>query len=571
MLVQTNVPIPMRDGVTLYADVYRPATPGRYPVLLIRTPYGKAAGMLNPIRMVSAGYVVVVQDTRGRFSSEGDFVPFVDDGRDGYDTVEWCAAQPWSTGAVGMYGGSYVGFVQWLAALERPPHLKAIAPVETFSNPRTDLWGVGDAFGLGLTVSWYLQAVMLERLQRKGAGSVSGNESLERLYDDIDNLGTLLKQLPLRTFKPLAGSPLAPGFDEILSRFEDPDYWAPTDVTAHYHEITVPALNVGGWYDVFMGGTIRNYVGMRRSGGSENARMGQRLLVGPWNHGPTGSIAGEMNFGICATIDLDGVILRWFDFWLKGEANGVDTESPVRIFVMGENRWRTEDDWPLARARPTPYYLHSKGRANTVQGDGMLIPELPPSDAPPDRFLYDPRNPVPTRGGQTCCSLVVLPSGVYDQRPIEERPDVLVYSSAPLDTPVEVTGPIVVHLWAQSSAPDTDFTAKLVDVAPCGYARNLTEGVIRARYRGGLAHPRLLEPGEITEYTIDLWATSNVFLPGHRIRLEISSSNFPRIDRNPNTGNPFGVDSESDLQPALQTVYHDAARPSRIILPIVPR
>ncbi|MBI2941647.1 MAG: CocE/NonD family hydrolase [Chloroflexi bacterium] len=581
MLVQANVPIPMRDGVRLYADVYRPVAPGRYPVLLMRTPYGKSlvasiAGALDPVRATRAGYVIVAQDTRGRFTSEGDFTPWIYEGRDGYDTIEWCAAQSWSTGAVGTYGGSYVGFVQWLAARERPPHLKAMVPLLTFADLRTDLWYVGGALALGVVASWYLGAVAPDRLMRERPARERYAADLERLLDDIDRLGPLLRQLPLAEFHPFAGDSLAPGFFDVIAHAEDPAFWAPTDIAAHHDEITVPALNVGGWYDIFLGATIRNYVGMRQRGGQsqeQEARAGQRLLIGPWDHGPLTNVVGEHDFGIRSArlmIDLDGIMLRWFDYWLKGEANGVDAEPPVRLFVMGENRWRTESDWPPARARMTRYYLHSGGRANTLRGDGQLSTEPPGATVPPDHYLYDPHDPVPTRGGPLCCSRAILPGGAYDQRPIEERADVLVYSAPPLDTPVEVTGPITVHLWAQSSAPDTDFTAKLVDVGPCGYARNLVDGVIRARYRRGLDRPKLLEPGEVAEYTIDLWATSNVFQPGHRIRLEISSSNFPRIDRNPNTGHPLGTDREADLRPAMQTIYHDAARPSHVVLPIVP-
>jgi hypothetical protein len=312
---------------------------------------------------------------------------------------------------------------------------------------------------------------------------------------------------------------------------------------------------------------------MRERGGVKDARRGQRLIVGPWIHGPLGNVNGEVDFGIRSAklvLDLEGIMLRWFDYWLKGESNGVDAESPVRVFVMGENRWRMEDNWPLARAVPTRYYLSSHGQANSLAGDGVLSAETP-ADLPPDNFLYDPRYPVPTRGGPLCCSLTVLPGGAFDQSVVETRPDVLVYTSAPLEAPVEVTGPVVVHLWARSSALDTDFTAKLADVSPGGYARNLVDGIVRARYREGLDRPRLLEPGEVAEYVIDLWATSNVFSAGHRIRLEVSSSNFPRFDRNPNTGQPLGTAGEADLQPALQTIYHDPTRPSHVVLPIVLR
>jgi putative CocE/NonD family hydrolase len=450
-----------------------------------------------------------------------------------------------------------------------------MVPIVTFDELRRGLWYPnGGALGLGTLVSWYLGAIAPDRLLREIQAGRRSAEDADRLLDDIDRLGTALRQLPLNRIGPLADDPsLAPGFLDVIANAENADYWASTDVAARYESVAVPALNIGGWYDIFLGGTLRNFVGMRERGGTESARRGQRLIMGPWLHGPLGSVNGEVDFGVRSAklvLDLEGIMLRWFDHWLKGEQNGVDAEPPVRVFVMGENRWRTEDHWPLARAVPTSYYLSSGGRANSLGGDGRLSQD-PPTDLTPDHFLYDPRKPVPTRGGPLCCSPAVLPGGAFDQRPVEERPDVLVYTSAPLDAAVEVTGPVTVHLWARSSAPDTDFTAKLVDVGPCGYARNLVDGIVRARYREGLDRPLLLNPGEVVEYVIDLWATSNVFLAGHRIRLEVSSSNFPRFDRNPNTGQPLGEAAESDLQPALQTIYHDPARPSHVLLPIVPR
>jgi hypothetical protein len=310
---------------------------------------------------------------------------------------------------------------------------------------------------------------------------------------------------------------------------------------------------------------------MRANGGSGRARAHQRLLIGPWLHGPMSGLVGEVDFGVRASADLvlpDELQLRWFDCWLKGEENGILDEPPIRLFVMGENAWRTEHEWPLARTRYTRYYLHSGGAANTLHGDGALSPEAP-SDEPVDTYVYDPRNPVPTRGGGLCCWQAALPPGAYDQREVEARPDVLVYSTAPLERDLEVTGPLEVHLWAATSAPDTDFTAKLVDVGPCGYARNVQDGIVRARYRLSPQEARPIEPGAAYEYTIDLQATSNLFLAGHRIRVEIASSNFPRYDRNPNTGHPAGANAE--LWPATQTILHDAAHPSYIVLPVVPR
>ena len=330
---------------------------------------------------------------------------------------------------------------------------------------------------------------------------------------------------------------------------------------------------MGGWYDIFLGGTIRNYLGMRDHGPTEAIRRGQKLIIGPWLHGssPGPGITGEHYFGLMSdptVMDLDGLHFRWFDYWLKGIDNGILDEPPVRIFVMGDNVWRDEAEWPLARAENINYYFHSEGKANTLNGNGALSPQAPANE-PPDVFLYNPADPVPTQGGPLCCNAYFLPNGAYDQREIEAREDVLVYSTPPLARDLEVTGPITVTLWAATSAPDTDFTAKLVDVSDCGCARNLTDGIIRARYRDSTAEPRPVEPGQVYRYTIDLWATSNVFQAGHQIRVELSSSNFPRFDRNTNTGNVIAEDE--GFKPAMQTILHNAQYPSHITLPVVPR
>jgi hypothetical protein len=327
--------------------------------------------------------------------------------------------------------------------------------------------------------------------------------------------------------------------------------------------------HVTSWYDIFLHGGIANFCGLRRHAMTGTARAAQKLLIGPWAHlfpytSPTSTGTGEVDFGPAALIDLHEIQLRWFDHWLKGIDTGILDEPPIKIFVMGANRWRDENEWPLARTRYAPYYLHSRGRANTAGGDGALSPE-PPGDEPPDRFVYDPNDPVPTRGGNT----LILAMGVMDQRPVEARADVLVYTSAVVTDALEVTGPVVVTLHAASSAPDTDFTAKLVDVRPDGYAQNLADGIARARYRDSRETPTPLTPGEVSRFTIDLWATSHVFLPGHRIRVEISSSNFPRFDRNLNTGGDQATGTR--WQAAYQTVFHDARYPSHVVLPVIPR
>ncbi len=574
--IETNVAVPMRDGTRLYADIYRPEGPGPCPVLLQRTPYDKSMplsrNMLDPLKAARHGYVVVIQDTRGRYTSEGEFYAFRDDSHDGYDTVEWVASQPWCSGKVGMYGNSYVGATQWQAAKSCPPHLAAIAPRVTASNYHEGWTYQGGAFELGFNVSWTLGNLTLANFLSIAARKPIPQDRRVKLAQAVDALEAAFRFLPLQELPHLQDG-LADYFYDWLAHPDYDDYWKHLSIEESHSRITVPALNIGGWYDIFLGGTLRNYLGMREKGATQEARRGQKLLIGPWQHGSSRGpgIAGDHYFGLGSdplAIDLEGVLLRWFDCWLKGAHNGIMDEPPVRLFVMGDNVWRVEQEWPLARAQSINYYLHSQGKANSLNGDGALSPQ-PPGDEPPDVFLYNPADPVPTRGGPLCCHAYFLAGGAYDQQEIERRQDVLVYSTPPLERDVEVTGPMTVTLWAATSAPDTDFTAKLVDVCAHGCARNLTDGIIRARYRDSTSTPSLVEPGRAYAYTIDLWATSNVFKAGHRIRVEVSSSNFPRFDRNTNTGKRIAEDAE--LQPALQTILHSAPYPSHIALPIVPR
>lgn len=575
IVIEKNVPVRMRDGVILSADVFRPAAQGKYPVILQRTPYNKnltTVGLLmfDVIRAAGEGYAVVIQDSRGRYASEGEFYTFRDDIADGYDTVEWCAVQPWSDGNVGMYGASYVGATQWLAAVSQPPHLKAMFPLITASDYHEGWAYQGGAFALGFNESWTMTFLAPDTFQRLMKTKPELGEKLGKMLQGVDDMCQWFRSVPLKDF-PLFGE-AAPYFYDWLAHPDDDDYWAQWNIEARHHTIRVPACNVGGWYDIFLGGTIRNFVGMRECGATPEARQGQKLILGPWFHTlPLNNIAGEVNHGLSTTalaMDMDGLHLRWFDYWLKGKKNGVLEEPPVRIFVMGENRWRTENEWPLARTQYTKYYLHSGGKANSLRGDGLLSPESPHTE-PADVYVADPRSPVPTRGGGLCCWPAAVPGGAFDQRSIEERPDVLVYSTPVLERDVEVTGPISLTLFAATSAVDTDFTAKLVDVHPDGYARNLTDGIIRGRYRESRRKATLLKPGEVYEYTLDLWATSNVFKAGHRIRLEIASSNFPRFDRNPQTGETSR--EASRLEPALQRVFHDDLRPSHVVLPLILR
>ena len=575
--VEQNLAATMRDGTVLYADVYRPEALGRYPVILCRTPYDKGhwgrQGEVDPIRAAREGYAVVFQDVRGRYASEGEFYTLQNEIQDGYDTVEWVAAQPWSTGKVGMIGGSYVGATQWLAAVGRPPHLVAIFPAVTSSDYYEGWTYQGGAFQLFFTLNWTLNMLTvgnLENLSRIHGDLSSKGESL---IEELNRLDESLSFLPLNQFPHLKHPDLAKYYYDWLDHPSDDEYWQQWNLEQRHKDIVVPSYNLGGWYDLFLRGTIRNYLGMKENGATEEARQGQKLIIGPWDHEAVWNSAiriGDTDFGVMSgvsSIDLDGIKLRWFDYWLKGIQNGINEEPPVRIFVMGANTWRDENEWPLARTRYVDYYLHSNGSAKTLNGDGTLD-TVPSVDEAPDVFLYNPNDPVPSRGGSLCCYVASSPPGSFDQRDIETRSDVLVYTTAPLDKDMEVTGPVKVTLWAASSATDTDFTAKLVDVSPCGCANNLTDGIIRARYRESTVQSQLIEPGQPYKYTIDLWFTSNVFKAGHRIRLEVSSSNFPRFDRNPNTGNDFGADAI--LMPAMQTVLHNSDHPSHVTLPVIP-
>ena len=566
LIVERDVEVAMRDGNILRADVYRPDTPEPLPVLLQRTPYGKAFVYTTFALMAAErGYAVVSQDTRGRWASEGDGYPFVHEKNDGYDTVEWAARQPWSNGKVGMFGGSYMGYTQFAAAVTRPPSLKTIIPTVTFRDVHS-LAYIGGALALGVGVSWSLLALALMDITWNPRTEEEKDELMGQLIAAVDGmaLGQSFSHLPLSDTPLIGRTGLLPFLADWIAHPTPDDYWH--RVNCSHEAVTIPVFHFGGWYDIFIGNTTCDFAGIRDQG---NTR--QKLMIGPWVHGSFDGLAGETDFGLRAYPHLvvpDEMQLRWFDHWLKGAENGIMEEPPVRIFVMGDNRWRAENEWPLARTQYTRFHLHSGGAANSLDGDGTLSPEAP-CEEPVDAFVYDPRNPVPTRGGGLCCWRAALAPGAYDQRGVEARPDVLVYTTSVLEHDVEVTGPLEVHLWAATSAPDTDFTAKLVDVGPCGYARNIQDGIIRARYRKSITQAEPIRPGEVTEYTIGLGATSNVFKAGHRIRLEISSSNFPRFDRNPNTGYAIGEDSE--LRTALQTVLHDAECPSHIVLPVIPR
>ncbi|MFN7928605.1 MAG: CocE/NonD family hydrolase [Blastocatellia bacterium] len=554
--VETNVPMKTRDGVTLNADIYRPRAEGKFPVILERTCYGKQAGIALGVKAAARGYVYIAQDVRGRWTSGGDWYPFKYESQDGYDSVEWAAALPYSNGKVGLWGGSYVGATQMLTAIAAPPHLAGIFPVVTASNYHSHWAYQGGAFMQLLAQAW-ASALSLDTLQRRAGGS-----ALPSHWD-------LLKPpsaYPLLDTGTAAG--LAPYYFDWIAHPTYDDYWKQWSIEDHFEQIKVPGLHIAAWYDLFQDGSIRNYIGIKQRGGSEAARNGQRLIIMPGGHAGSTPKIGEVDFGKDSTVDTWALGLRWYDYLLKGIDNGMGSEKPVRVFVMGKNVWHEEGDWPLGRAKTTRYYLHSQGKANTLNGDGALSTTLP-NNEPADKYVYDPADPTPTNGGPILGDPGKYPPGPLDQTKIEARTDVLVYTTPAFQQDTEITGSVTLELYVSSSALDTDFVAKLVDVAPNGLALNLTDGVLRARYRNSMEKAELMKPGEVYKLTINLWSTANVFLAGHKLRLEIASANFPRFDRNPNTGeNP---EQATSFSKATNVIYHDQRRASALLLPFIPK
>jgi uncharacterized protein len=551
-----DVKVPMRDGVKLSVNIFLPDTEGRFPVVFERMPYGdsgRTAGEFYARR----GYAFVMQDCRGRHDSDGEFYPFRDDTPDGLDSLDWICAQPWSNGRVGMFGPSYLGGVQWAVAGERHPALQAIVPnVIPCDFWKSGYWRNG-AFSLALNALW----TCLEIASR------TSDLGMIPSYD----LNKFFRHLPLRTLDSHAGRPCE-FWQDFLEHSQYDDYWQRMNVIhGRFDQVAVPAYIMCGWYDYYPGESFDAFMGMRTQARGK-AREQSRVIMGPWSHLISRSPElGEVDFGLHSLLDIDALALRWFDCLLKDMDTGVLDEPPVTLFVMGINEWRHENEWPLARTRFTDYYLHSSGAASTDPEDGCLRTDTP-ADQPPDHYVYDPEDPVPTVGGNhSICwadAFHVIQPGPFNQQSVEQRHDVLTYTTPPMETDMEVTGPIVLHLYAATDACDTDWTAKLVDVHPDQRAINLTEGNVRARFRESVHEPpQLLEPDKVYAYRIEIQPTSNVFLKGHRIRLEISSSNFPLWDRNPNTGHKQGQDAE--LRIARQTVYHGPQHPSRIVLPVI--
>lgn len=553
--LEANVAMTTRDGVTLRADIYRPKVDGKFPVLLQRAPYDKRIYVSEAILAAQRGYVYIVQDSRGRFASDGEWYPFRDEARDTYDAVEWAAALPYSNGQVAMTGISYVAVPQLLGAMTAPPHLVAIYPGITASNYHSHWTYHGGALTQSFSQGWaqyFTQGEVMRRATKSYAPAPPPAP------------GTPAAEYPL--VESFSATHLAPWYQDWIAHPAYDDYWRQWSVEESYGKIKVPALHWGAWYDFFMPGAIRNYTGLKAHGGSEAARKGQRLVISTGGHAGVGRRIGAIDFGQESDFDFIAYGLRWFDWVLKGIDDGIAEEKPVRLFIMGTNVWRNEEDWPLARAQPTRYYLHSGGKANALLGDGVLSTNAPAAE-PPDQYIYDPANPTPTYGGYIA-SPAGIGAGPQDQRAIESRDDILVYTTPAFAHDTEITGPIILELHVSSSAVDTDFTGKLVDVWPNGFAQNLCEGILRVRYRHSMEKPELMNPGQVYPLTIDLGATANVFLAGHRLRLEVASANFPRFSRNPNTGEQPET-ARSGIK-ATNTVYHSHIHPSALVLPLIP-
>ncbi|MCW5980091.1 MAG: CocE/NonD family hydrolase [Bryobacteraceae bacterium] len=571
--------VSMRDGVRLSVDIYRPDSKGRFPVILTHIPYDNMTastwfGQARARWFAERGYVFALSDFRGRYDSEGTFDIF--DHRhktDGYDLVEWLARQPWADGKVGMTGPSYMGWSQWWAASQAPPSLKAIvpevAPPDQFYNgPYQD----------GILVCWAMDwgaGMMAGRTnQRIGEGAYGGFANGRA--DDY-------MHLPYLDLPKVKGAANAPWFEtwirQNLSTFE---YWKKISYQGieNYSKITVPALNITGWFDGNFPGSPMNYIGMKQHGATPASRR-PRLIIGPWSHGINTRELVGFDYGADAVLDLNGIICRWFDHFLKGVDNGVERDPPVQVFVMGVNRWYAESDWPLPQTHWTRYYLHSGGSANSLKGDGTLTTH-PPGEEPPDTYVYDPADPTPDpfdkAGNRTMpVRRVGHIEGAVDTRIGAIRDDVLVYQTPPLDADVELTGPIEAKLFAATSARDTDWMMRIMDVHPDGYAALLADGIMRARCRdpenAGAYNPEKLseiKPDTVYEYTIRFWrAVGNVFQKGHRIRIEVSSSYYPYYLRNLNTG-ADNVGLETKWVVAKQKIYHNGQYPSSVLLPLIP-
>ncbi len=541
-VVQLHVRVAMRDGVRLCTNIFRPALQGRFPTVLQRTPYRKSAQVTPSIQaFLDRGYAVVTQDVRGRYDSEGEFRQVVQEERDGADTITWITRQAWSDGRVAMFGGSYVGIAQWRAALSGHPALKAIAPAVSGGDEYFDrYYSRGGAFRLAHRLRWIA-------------------ENFKPSNRPVVDFQKMVTFLPLKNADRFVAGRTLDFYQEAMAHPAYDGYWRALSTLRRASGVRAAALIEGGWYDVFLPSDIAMWKALRASG------RPARLIIGPWGHNQNPRMP-EADFGPSSVLPLRRLEADWFDAWLRQSTP--PAPSGVLYFLMGAGEWLESGTWPPAGVEPQEWFLASEGSANSLAGDGRLA-EKPPAEEFADRYEYDPRKAVPTVGGANCCNFTLLPWGPLDQRPVEGRRDVLVYTSPPLREPLEVTGDVRALLYVSSSAADTDFTAKLVAVQADGAARILADGLTRLRYREGVERPVVYRIGSVVELEIDLGPTAYRFSPGEAVRLEVSSSNFPKFDRNLNTGRLLAA--ETQIRTARQAVHHGPERPSRLVLPVLKR
>lgn len=561
VIYEEDVPVRMRDGVTLRCNVFRPADGKPAPALIQRQPYNKNAAQCyvyaHPAWYAWHGYVTIVEDSRGRYASEGTFYPLRHDAVDGYDTIEWAAAQPWCNGKIASFGFSIPGVNQLLAASERPPHLVTAMPGFYPQGMYEGFTHVGGTFGLAAVMDW----AML--LSTEAARRARDPSLLPKIRAVAACVGRWNPTLSLREIPFLLEPTLMPFLSDYFRHPLYDAYWQDIELGPRAERIDIPCLHISGWYDSFITQTIEAYERFVALG-----RADHRLFVGPWYHIPWTQQVGCIDFGDDAKNLVDEVQLAWLDAHLKGKREALERIPPVRIFVTGENRWRDSACWPLPGTQSASLYLHSQGRANSLSGNGTLSWQAPGTE-PPDFYVYGPEAPVQSAGGHSCCMPQNTPMGPADQAGVELRNDVLVYTSTPLDQPLFVAGKVTAVVHAATTAHDTDWVVKLCDVSPDGRSINLQEGVVRARYRDGATVDRPIEPNRVYEYRLSVGVVCHRFKPGHRLRVQVTSSNFPAWDRNPNTGDSLGSEPPFGWVVANQTIFHDGARPSRLELPII--
>ena len=524
---QKNIEITMRDGTILRHNMTRPDIDGKFPVLLERTPYNKEGGSENgvgsPEFFAARGYVVIIQDVRGRFASDGDFYPFKDDGngsnKDGYDTVEWLANQDWSTGKIGTIGGSYSGATQYRNAISNPPNVKAMFVRESSADYSEEWVYRGGAFELGFNFGW-AHGVTLSNLNHLVTDEK--HEEAEKMLTEVkNNIDDWHKKTPLFPTQFFDG--LSDWYNDWLENPPPSDYWNEFDMSDHFGNIDIPIYHLGGWFDVFLNGTLKFYQGVSKNGKSDKAKQNQRLIVGPWVHGPTNidnRFAGEFDFGPDAALDFNELRLPWFDFWLKGKNNGIDETKKINFFVMGKNEWKQADEWPLKNTTYTKYYFNKKLNGEIKSLYSGTLSDKKEIENSQLSFTNNLNNPVPSLGGNT----LSIPNGVFEHSSVDKQ--CITFSTNPLENELEVTGPVSAEIYVNSDQENSDWVVRLCDVDQSGYSRLVCDGIFRSHATSG----------EIQKIKIDMWATSNMFLKGHRLRISVTSSCFPRFDRALNNG-----------------------------------